>query len=669
MAISSPGIGSNLDVNNIISQLMALERRPLQALNQKEASFQSQLSAFGTLKGALSTFQSALAGLNNVDRFQAYKATIGDSAVAAVSAAKSAAPGSYALEVSQLAQAQKLVAVGQTSTTAAIGTGALTIEFGTISGGTFDAALGKYTGASFSADGTGAKSVTIGTSNNTLAGIRDAINAAKVGVTASIVNDGSGTPYRLALSVNDPGQAKSVKLSVTGDAALSNLLAHDPSATQNLAETASARNAQLKIDGVAITKASNTISDAIEGVSLSLLKTNAGSPTTVTVVRDSGAIKGSVEALVKAYNDISATIRNLSAYNATTKQGSILQGDVTLITLQASIRSALGNALTSTGGAYSNLAQIGVTFQKDGVLALDAAKFQSALDNAPNDIAALFAAAGKATDSAIGYVSATDATKAGSYALTLSQLATQGRQVGSASAGLTITAGANDTFTVLVDGQSAFITLAAGTYATAADLAREVQSKINGAAAISATGASITVSESGGVLTLTSTRYGSESSVQISSGTALATLLGATPATTDGVDVQGTINGVAASGSGRLLTDTSSGAASGLKIEVTGGALGERGSVHFSRGYAAILDKLVQNFLAADGAISARTSGIDASIQSIDKRREDIERRLVGVEARLRSQFTALDVLLGKLTTTSNFLTQQLAKIDAQTFK
>ena len=667
MAISSPGIGSNLDVNSIVSQLMVLERRPLQALDQKEATFQAQLSAFGTLKSALSAFQTAVAGLNDSGKFQAFKATIGDGGVATVTAAKSAVPGSYALEVTQLAQAQKLVALGQSSATTAIGAGTLSIEFGTISGGTFDAQTGRYTGAAFAADGAGAKTITIGAANSTLAGIRDAINAAKIGVSASIVNDGSGTPYRLALSVNDPGLAKSVKISVAGDAALANLLAHDPAATQGLAETVTARNAALKIDGVAITKTNNTISDAIEGVTLNLTKTNAGNPTTVAVVRDSGAIKGSVEALVKAYNEVNTTIKNLSSYDAAAKKGAILQGDFTLIALQSSIRSALSNALTSTGGAFNNLSQIGVAFQKDGTLALDATKFQKALDSSPNDIAALFAAIGRATDGSISYVGATGVTKAGNFAVSVSQLATQGTHVGSTAASLTITAGVNDTFTVQVDGESAFVTLAAGNYATAADLAREVQSKINGAAAISAAGASVAVSESGGILTLTSARYGSESSAQITSGSALAALLGATPTATAGSDVQGTINGIAASGSGRMLIDVSSGGASGLKVEVLGGALGDRGSVFYSRGYAATLDRLVQRFLASDGALAGRSNGIDASIRSLDKRREEMERRLVGVETRLRAQFTALDTLLGKMSTTSTFLTQQLAKLDAET--
>lgn len=667
MAISSPGIGSNLDVNGIVTQLMALERRPLQALDRKEASFQAQLSAFGSLKGALTTFQTAVKSLNDIDRFQAYKATIGDSSVATVGAANSAVPGSYSLEITQLAQAQKLVTAGQASASSAIGSGTITFELGTISGGTFDAATGKYTDATFAADGAGSKTVTIGAANNTLSGIRDAINAAKIGVTASIVNDGSGTPYRLALSVADTGAAKSLRVSVAGDAALDGLVAHDPAGTQNLTETVSARNAEFRVDGVAISKAKNTVTDVIEGLTLNLLKANPGAPTSITVNRDSGAIKSSVDTLAKAYNDLNATIRNIASFDPATGRGSVLQGDITVITLQSRVRAALSSALQGISGSYNNLSQIGLAFQKDGTLSVDAAKFDAALAESPNDIAALFASLGKATDGAVSYLGATDATRAGNYALTVSRLATQGTQAGSGAANLTITAGVNDSFTVNVDGESALVTLAPGTYASAAALAREVQAKINGSTAIAAAGASVSVSESAGVLTLTSARYGSVSSVQISSGNALAGLLGGAPVTTAGLDVEGTINGVPASGSGRVLTDLSSGPSSGLKVEVTGGATGPRGSVYFSRGYADTLDKLVESFVESDGAIAARSDGINASIETIEDRRMEMERRLQDVETRIRAQFTALDTLLGRMSATSQFLTQQLALLNAQT--
>lgn len=666
-SISSPGVGSNLDVNGIVSQLMAVERQPLKQLDRKEASFQAQLSAFGTIKGALTTFQTSLQNLKDVGRFQAFKATIGDSTLATVSAANTAATGNHSLEVSKLASSQKLVASGVASATTSIGNGTLTIEFGTISGGTFNATTGKYAGASFTADGAGAKTITIGATNNTLNGIRDAINAAKIGVTATIVNDGSGTPHRLSLAVNDTGAAKSMRIAATGDAALSNLIAHDPAATQNLAETATANNAEFKLDGVAITKRSNTVTDALEGVTINLLKTNVGAATQLSVVRDTGTAKSAAESLVKAYNELNNTLKGLGAFNAASRQGSVLQGDVTLITLQARIRATLTDALKGAAGSYGNLSQVGISFNKEGALALDSAKFQAALEAAPNDIAPLFAAVGRATDGAIRYDSATAATSPGSYAVNVTRLASQGTQVGSAAANLTISAGVNDAFTVTVDGKSATITLAAKTYASAAELALEVQSKINGASAISAEGNSVTVSESGGILSLTSARYGSTSGVQISSGNAMAGLLGATPTTTAGQDVAGTINGVTATGSGRFLSDLGGGASSGLKLEVTGGALGDRGLVKFSRGYAAQLDALVADFLDPKGAIAARTDGINATIKSIDTRREDMQRRLVDVETRIRAQFTALDTLVAKMNTTSQFLTQQLQRLDAST--
>jgi len=667
MALSSPGLGSNLDVNSIVSQLMSLERRPITLLNQKEASFQAKLSAYGSLKGQLTSFQSAMRGLNDVSRFQSFRTSVGDATIATATAANSAAPGSYALEVTKLAQAQKLVAAGQTSTTAAIGTGTLTFEFGTITGGTFDSNAGTYTGASFTAGSSGAKTVTIGTGDNTLEGIRDAINSAGIGVKASIVNDGGASPHRLALTVSDPGAARSLRIGVTGDAALSNLLAHDAAGTQNLSQTVTAQNAEFKIDGVSISKTSNTVTDAIEGVTLNLLKTNVGSATTVTVSRDTASARSSVDAFVKAYNDLNKTVRDLSSFNAATKQSTQLQGDVTVIQLQARVRSVLSTALTGVSGAYNTLGQIGVSFQKDGTLSVDSTKFQAALDAAPNDIASLFATVGRTTDSAVKFAGSGTASQPGTYALSVSALATRGSQTGSAAAGLTITAGVNDQLSVEVDGNSASITLAAGTYATAADLAREVQSKVNGATPISSTGATLTVTESGGVLTLTSARYGTASVAQITSGTGRDNLLGVAPVAATGTDVAGTINGTAATGSGQRLTDASGTGSAGLQVDVLGGATGDRGFVRFSRGYSSRLDTLIESLVATTGSLAARTNGLNASIEDIGERRTQIERRLQDTETRIRAQFTALDTLISKLQTTSSFLSQQLAKLDAST--
>jgi len=666
MALSAPGIGSNLDVNGIVSQLMAIERRPLTTLDSKEATYQAQLSAYGSVKGAMSSFQIAMNSLASLTKFQAYTATSADATILSATASSAAAAGSYSVEVTALAQAQKLIATGQASTTAAIGSGAtttLTFDIGTISGGTFNVGTGTYTGATFTSNGTGTKTVTIDSTNNTLAGIRDAINNAKVGVTATILNDGGASPYRLVLSGNSTGKSNSARISVTGDATISTLLAHDPAATQNLSETVTAQNAALKVDGVSISKASNTVTDVIAGVTLNLLKTNTGSPLKVTVAQDTTQVTSSVNAFVKVYNELNKTLSDLSAYNAGTKQGAILNGDATIRSLQSQIRSTLNSALTGLVGSYTMLSQIGVSVQKDGTLAVDAAKLQSAIDANPRSIAPLFAATGTATDSLVSYTASTSKTLAGSYAVNITQLATKGQVVGSAAAGLTITAGGNDTLNVTLGGISATVTLTAGTYASASALATEVQSRINATTAFSSAGLSVTVTQAGGVMTIAANDYGSTATISVTGGNAVTNLLGATPTTTAGLDVAGSINGVTATGVGQSLTGAAGNASEGLRIQVLGGATGARGTVSYSRGYAYRLDAQASDFLNSTGAIASRTDGISKSIKDIGSRRDAINRRLVDIEKRYRAQFTALDSMMSSMNQTSSFLTQQLANL------
>lgn len=654
---------SVLDINSIVGQLMAVERRPLTKLAAKEAGYQAKLSAYGSVKGAVSSFQAALQALNSPGKFQSVTATASDTSVFSASATSSAVPGTYSLEVTSLAQPQKLAAAGQASSSAAIGAGTattVTFDFGTISGGTL--ADGIYSGASFVSNGDGTKSITIDSSNNSLQGIRDAINAAKMGVTATIVNDGSGSPYRLALAADHNGIDQSLKISVSGDAAIDSLLAHDPAGTQNLTETVTAKNANLKINGVAVTKTSNTISDVVEGVTLNLSKVTS-SPATLTVARDTNAIKTSINSFVKAYNELSGTLKNVSAYDAAAKKGAILQGDATVRSLQTQLRAMIGTPVEGAPGDLTTLTSIGITFQKDGTLAVDQGKLGTAMADHFDEIASLFAAVGSSTDSLVSFSSATSSTRPGSYALDVTQVATQGKTVGKAvTVPVVIAAGSNDTLNLSINGVSASVALSPGSYTTAGALAAELQAKINGAAALSGAGVSVAVSESGGKLTITSVKYGSGSTVLISGGTAELSLGfdGDTPS--DGADVAGTIAGMTASGAGQVLT-ANSGDATGLAVVVNGGALGNRGKLHYSQGYAATLNKWASSILDGDSIISARTDGIDRSIKDIAKRRTEFETRLVNMEKRYRAQFVALDSMLASMNNTSNYLTQQLANL------
>lgn len=849
MALSSPGIGSNLDINGIIKQLMQVEQQPLIALAKKEASYQAKLSAYGSLKGALTAFQTAASALNNPSKFQSMSATTSDAGVAKVSANTQAAVGSYNVNVAQMAQAQTLLSTGMSSSSETIGAGAsttLTFQFGTVSGGTFlssgsklstsvaasgipansltingttivtsattnsaknlatqinlltsttgvtataqatatgtlgsfattagaatytldvggvniisNGAVGTtaadidtrlinpgvaanlsaagitftgtavagtlafsradgsniaiqesgagasggfastvgvgttktytssvslssgsaitiggsnplaagyaagiapntYSGASFTQDSTQAiGSVTIDSSNNTLQGIRDAINKANVGVTATIVSNASSN--RLVLTSNKTGETSTMKISVSGDAAVSDLLSYDPAGTQKLTQTAIGQNSQASVNGVAVASTTNSISDAIQGVTLTVSKVGTS---TIGVTRDTASVTSAVNGFVKAYNDLNKTLKDLTGYNAETKTGGPLLGDATTRNVQAGLRQTLTTTISHLSGNLKTLSDVGVSFQKDGTLAVDSTKLQKAINDNFSELASLFAAMGSATDSLVSYSASTTATKTGKYDINITKLASQGKVTGTQSPNLTITAGLNNSLSVNIDGTTATVSLLPGTYSISG-LTGHLQSVINGTSAFTSAGLGVKVTADGSnIITISSNKYGATSTVSIT-GAGAADLLGATPNVTSGEDVAGTLGGLAATGSGQLLTG-SSGDVEGLKLQITGTTLGSRGSLTFTRGYAYHLQTLIDGYVGSSGIVAGRTGGIDSSIKDITRQRENINERLVNTERRLRAQFTALDTALSSMSRTSSYLSQQLSNL------
>lgn len=376
-----------LDVPTLVSQLMAVERRPIDKLEAKITSYESKISSFGTLSSLVSSFQTAAKALST--NLQKVAATPSDTSVLSATAGSTALPGTYAVNVSQLAQSQNLVAAGQASSTAAIGDGTattVTFDFGTISGGTLTD--GVYSGAGFSSNGGGTASITIDGTNNTLEGIRDAINAAAMGVTATIVNDGSGTPYRLALTSSNSGASNSIKIATSGgDGTINSLLGYDPAGTQNLTQSLAAQNAKLTVNGIAITSASNTVSEAIQGVTLTLKNTTT-TPASLTIARDTTAINTAASGFVEAYNALASQIKSRSAYGTDAKTAGSLAGDGTLRAMQEQLRSIFNTP--ASGGTLTSLAEVGIAFQKDGSLLLDSSKLDSALSANFSDVTNLF---------------------------------------------------------------------------------------------------------------------------------------------------------------------------------------------------------------------------------------------------------------------------------------
>ena len=390
-SVSSLGVGSNLDLSGLLDKLAASESAPLVALQRQQTSYTAKLSAYGTLKNALSNFQAAATKLSGAALFQGATAASSAADVLTGSAAATGAPGSYAVEVTKLAQAQSLAAAGVLDAKAPVGAGRVTIYFGTLAAGVF---TDDPTRAAQSA----AQSIVIDGTNNSLEGLRDAINAkADIGVTASIVNDGGASPNRLVLSSAQTGAASSMRIAVTDEAvppdaaapalvSLQGLLNHN--GVTGLQQTSAASNAALTVNGIAITSSTNTVKEAVQGVTMTLAKTGLS---TLTVSRDTAAVESAVGAFVTAYNSLQSTATQLTRYDVAKKSGAALVGDSTLRSIQTSIRSALN---TPQAGDLKVLSSVGVSFQKDGTMAFDAAKLKTAFASNREAVVELFSGTG-----------------------------------------------------------------------------------------------------------------------------------------------------------------------------------------------------------------------------------------------------------------------------------
>lgn len=373
MAITAAGIGTNIDVNGLVSQLMAIERRPLDALNQKKREYNSELSAYGKLKSDLAAVQSAIGSLQYSSSFQVYTATPADTTLFSATADSTAIAGTHSVTVGQLAKSQKLVSTAFADTgTTQLGTGTLAIS-----------------------NGTSSFNVTIDATNNTLSGIANAINSAtgNFGVSATILNDGTG--YRLVVSPNDTGASKAITIGVTDTGDGNNLDNFGLSRLSytaggyNLTQTQAAQDATLTVDGLAgITSASNTVTGVIQGVTLSLK--NAGT-TTVQVAVDNATLTNNATSFVTAYNNLIKDVNSLH------QKGGTLEGDNTVLTMQSQLTSVFNTAINLPGNTYSAISQVGISFQKDGTLSLDTTTFQAALSGHLNDVKNLF------TDSTQGF--------------------------------------------------------------------------------------------------------------------------------------------------------------------------------------------------------------------------------------------------------------------------
>ncbi|MDA8589774.1 flagellar filament capping protein FliD [Luminiphilus sp.] len=384
--VAVTGTGSGLDIDGLVASLVAAEQVPAEArLNAREANITSLSTSFSSAKSAVSDFEAAANKLALASTFSQFTTSSSDTTKATISAASSASLGSYQLAVTNLASAQTLASGTFTATSDTLGTGTLTIALGTPS----------YSGSTYSSfSQTSSVDITIDSSNNTLAGVRDAINNANAGVNASILKNGDN--YQLLLVSEETGLSKSMSISVTGDSVGGDTdndglsqLAFNNSGSQ-LTQYAVGANANFSINGLSVSSASNTVTDVIDGVTLNLLSATS-SAITIDVKTDTDTIVADVQAFVDKYNAYASLFKDLTKYDATTGTAGALQGDSTARSVMSQIRSELGKSVAGLTGSYTSLADLGISIDKSGVMTFTQSTFKTAFAAAPTEVTGVLA--------------------------------------------------------------------------------------------------------------------------------------------------------------------------------------------------------------------------------------------------------------------------------------
>lgn len=382
MAIGVSGLMSGLDTESIISKMMSIEQRPILLLQQQEAAYQSKISALGTLKGVLSDLQTAAAALKKSDLFAGFTASSGNPDVLDASADDTAVAGTYQVKVTALAQAQQVRSASFAASSDVVGTGTLTIQVGTNT----------------------AVNVTIDGTNNTLAGIAQAINDADADVTAGVVNDGLGN-YYLTLASKETGASNTITVTIDDDDLVDNdasglsKLYNNP-AGQTMFETQAAANAQLTVNGIDVERAGNTIDDLIEGVTLTLKAADPGNPFEVKVTRDAGSVSSKIATFVEKYNKAYSSLQSLQASDPEAGKIGALQGDSTARMLQMRLQGFLSTAVEGVDDSVNSLSALGVSADEDGKLTFDSATFTTAYEAHREDVVAFFT---QTTDGSEGF--------------------------------------------------------------------------------------------------------------------------------------------------------------------------------------------------------------------------------------------------------------------------
>lgn len=542
MGLSTPGIGSGLDIKTMVDAMVKAEITPMQIRHDTQLNkVSTELSAIGQLKNLLSTFQTSLNSLSDLSQLFNTKYSVSDPSFFTTTLTPQAPKGTYQIEVQQLAQNQTLASNYFASPTTTVGNGTLTINFGTYSNNN----------TTFTPNpNTTSINITIAPGNDSLTAVCNAINNSNSGVTANIIQDNQGA--RLTITSSQSGSNYAMQVG-----GITNL-GYDPTTGSNtLTQTIAAQDSVVKINGLSLTQSSNKLQNALSGVTLNLSKAQPGNVISLTIDDNKDQVTNLLNDFVKKYNDSMTLLNTLTGYNSATGQSGLFQGDPQLRTLQTYLNRLATSPIANTKSTIRTLADIGIATNNKGLLEIDQNQLKQALTNHYNDIGTLFSKTATATDPNISIKSVGAHVPAGQYNVVLNQY-------------------------------------------------------------------------------------------------------------TPGVNLSGSIGNLPATSSDGM-TLNGSGTLGDLTLNVLSGTTGSRGHIQVHDGIAVVLNHFLDSYLNDTGDLTERTNQLDNHVAQLGQMQDQINTRSANLQTRYLNQFTALDVLLSQMQSTSSFLTQQLSSLP--TFK
>lgn len=635
------GVLSGMQTEELIKKIVDLERKPIERLELQQASLKTKMSAYQEVNTRLNALEEAAAELSLSSFFSSRTVTVSDDRAMTATAELGATPGEYSVTVDTVARAHQVRSQSYASLdSASLGTGTLSITAG-----------GQTT------------TIAVDSSNNTLSGIRTAINNANTNIRASIIQDGDSS-YRLLISSKSTGTANALTIHSTLSGGT------DPV----FADLQPAQDAQIRLgsgaDAITVTRSTNAVRDLIPGVTLNLLKADPDTPLTVSVGQDTTKIVAGVQKLVDQYNNAVEFLNAQSKFDLDSGTSGALLGDQTLRNVQAELADLFSQGVGGLSGL--DPADVGIETTGTGKLSLNALTLQEKLETDPESVRQLFALTANSTHTGVQFVSAgQDSVAAGTaFAVEITQAARQARVT--AGAALSAPLDADETLTV----NGVEIQLTSGM--TQSEVIQAINAR-SSETKVTVSGTAADGTGTGDTLTFTTAAYGSKASVSIvssrSSGSGSTSGIGNVAATHAspggesgsgtgdvGLDVAGTINGEPATGAGQMLTGNDGNAhTGGLRLRITAGTTGPLGTVALYEGVARAGERILNRLTdLVDGPIIGEQESLEQRIKDlqeiITKREEAITRK----EEALRRQFNAMEAALAEFEGQAQYLQSSL---------